>query len=262
MRELDVIVDAVLKASKVVMDGIGDTQSKDTDMGVYDVVTSSDVRAEEIIVSEIKEAFPDDIIISEELNPDAEMGSRCWAIDPIDGTMNYTRGIPLFGIQAVFMEDGVPKASCIHLPVTGETFTACEEGAFRNGKRIHVACARPLRECIMSLGDFSRKKELFRKAQAVVMSECYGDVARFKVFGAACTDFVYLADSRTDIHLRFVNKIWDFMPGLYLAQMAGAVYDENLMREHSILLLCSSEEVLEEAKGTLVPKFISCFHQS
>ena len=261
MRELDVIVDAMLGASRIVMGDDADVESKDTEMGVFDVVTSSDVRAEKAIIVAIKDAFPDDVIISEETNPDAEMGDRCWAIDPIDGTMNFTRGIPLYGMQAVFMEHGVPKASCIYFPTTDEMYTASEDGAFLNGEPIHTACARPLRECILSLGDFSRKKESYRRAQAVVMSECYSDVARFKVMGAACVDFAYLADARTDIHLRFVNRIWDFMPGLYLAQKAGAVYDEGLMQEHSILVLCSCREVLDEAVGTLVPRFISCFRQ-
>jgi fructose-1,6-bisphosphatase/inositol monophosphatase family enzyme len=140
-------------------------------------------------------------------------------------------------------------------------YTASEEGAFLNGRPIRTANARPLRECILSLGDFSRKKESYRKAQAVIMSECYSDVARFKVMGAACVDFAYLADARTDVHLRFVNRIWDFMPGLYLAQKAGAVYDESLMQEHNILVLCSCKDVLDEAVGTLVPRFISCFRQ-
>lgn len=261
MRELDVMVKAVYEASEEVMKGSRESESKDTEIGVFDVVTSSDVKAEMIIIDAIRSAFPDDTIVSEETNPDSDMSGRSWAIDPIDGTMNYTRGIPLFGIQVVFMEDGMPRASCIYLPVTKEMFTASDDGAFLNGRPIHTSCARPLRECLLSLGDFSRKKEVFRKAQAVVLSECYGDVARFKVQGAACTDFAYLADARTDVHLRFVNRVWDFMPGLYLALKAGAVYDEKLMQDHNILLLCSCREVLEEAMGTLVPRFISCFHQ-
>ena len=145
MRELDVMVSALREASSIVLGGDRSAESKETLVGTYDVVTGSDVRAEETIIGRIREIFPDDVIISEETNPDSDMGGRTWAIDPIDGTMNYTRGIPLFGMQAVFMEDGVPKASAIYLPLYDEMFTATDDGAFLNGVPTRVSDPRPLR---------------------------------------------------------------------------------------------------------------------
>lgn len=259
MRELDVIVSALREASAIVMGGDRSSEAKETVVGTYDVVTGSDVRAEELIITCIRESFPDDVIISEETNPDAEMGGRTWAIDPIDGTMNYTRGIPLFGMQAVFMEDGVPRASAIYLPVQDEMFTASSEGAFLNGVPIHVSEARPLKQCILSAGDFSRKSETFRKAQAVLLGECYDSIARFKVMGSACIDFAYLSCGRSDLHVRFVNRIWDFMPGLFLAETAGAVFDRKIFDEDRILIMCSSEGVLTEAMEKIYPKIAECF---
>ena len=260
MRELDVIVGALRDASRIVMGGDRSAESKETVVGTYDVVTGSDVKAEELIISRIRELFPDDTVISEETNPDAVITGRTWAIDPIDGTMNYTRGIPLFGMQAVFMEDGVPKASAIYLPVQDEMFTASSEGAFLNGEPIHVSDPRPLKKCILSAGDFSRKSETFRRAQAVLLGECYDDIARFKVMGAACIDFAYLACGRTDLHVRFVNRIWDFMPGMYLAEKAGAVYDKGIFDRDRILIMCSSQEVLDEAMERIHPRIDVCFH--
>ncbi len=258
-RELEVLRAAVSKASEIIMGGDRSAEAKDTDIGTYDVVTSSDLAAESSIIADIHEAFPTDTIISEETNPERERAERCWAIDPIDGTMNFTRGIPLFGIQGCFMENGVPKASVIYLPMFDEMFTASEEGAFLNGERIRTSGPRPLNQCLVSTGDFSRRSQQFRDAQATIFHDCYPDIARFKVFGAACTDFAYLAAGRTDIHIRFLNKIWDFMPGMYLAEKAGAVYDRKLMEEHGILMMCSCQEVLDEALEKLVPRFISIF---
>ena len=261
MRELDVMVAAIRKAAPLVMGGDRSAESKDTAVGVYDVVTGSDVLAERTIIDTILSEFPEDTIISEETNPDSLNTGRAWAIDPIDGTMNYTRGIPLFGIQAVFMVDGDPRASAIYLPVYDEMFTASSDGAFLNGTPIGVSGPRPLRQCILSTGDFSRKSQVFRDAQAVLFHDCYDKVARFKVLGAACTDFAYLACGRTDLHIRFVNRIWDFMPGLFLAKTAGAVYDEELYEKHRILILCSSECVLKEAMESIAPAIISCFRR-
>jgi fructose-1,6-bisphosphatase/inositol monophosphatase family enzyme len=254
MRELEVLRAAVRAGSECI--GARSAKEKGTSMGVYDAVTDSDTAAEAAIIKTIRESFPDDAIISEETNPDAMMSGRTWIIDPIDGTVNFSRGMPFFGIQGVFVEDGRPRASVLMFPTLGEEFWASEEGAFLNGSPIRTAGPAPLKKCILTTGDFSRRSEDFRLAQARLMSECRDSVARFKMLGAACMDFAYLACGRTDVHVRFTNKPWDFLPGLYLAEMAGAVYDRELMDRTHILILCSSEEVLEEAKREILPHIL------
>ncbi|MBE6518203.1 MAG: inositol monophosphatase [Thermoplasmata archaeon] len=260
--ELKVLTDAIRKASEIVLNGDRSAKDKSTVIGMYDVVTGSDILAEQSIIKDITAAFPEDTIISEETNPDKELSERCWTIDPIDGTMNYSRGIPFFGIQGCFMENGEAKASAIYLPVFDEMFTADENGAYLNGERIHTCEPRPLKQCLVSTGDFSRRSQEFRDAQAAIFHDCYSDIARFKVFGASSVDYTYLAAGRIDVHVRFLNKIWDFKPGMHIAEKAGAVYDHGLADEHGILVMCSSQEVLEEAVGTLVPKFISIFRRA
>ena len=261
-RELDVLVEAIRKASKIVVEGDRSARYKSTTIGTYDVVTGSDILSEQSIISDIRAAFPNDTIISEETNPDQAMADRCWTIDPIDGTMNYARGIPFFGIQGCFMENGEAKASAIYLPVFDEMYTASDEGAFLNGRPIHTCEPRPLKQCLVSTGDFSRRSQEFRDAQAAIFHDCYGDIARFKVFGASCVDYTYLASGRLDVHMRFLNKIWDFKPGMHIAERAGAVYDKDLADKHGILVMCSSQEVLDEAVQKMVPKFISIFRRA
>ena len=166
MREAEFIQRVFREAAPIVLGGDRTAERKDTALGVYDVVTDSDVRTEEFVLSRIAEEFPGDSVISEETHPDAGEGERCWVLDPIDGTMNYTRGIPFFGMQAAFLEDGVPTMACIYLPVFDEMFVATEEGAYLNGRPIRPAAPRPLRECILSTGDFSRRSVEFRVGQA------------------------------------------------------------------------------------------------
>ena len=261
-RELEVLEQAVRRAADIVMKGDRSANDKSTVIGMYDVVTGSDILAEKSIIDDIRREFPNDTIISEEISPDSELSDRCWTIDPIDGTMNYSRGIPFFGIQGCFMEKGEAKASVIYLPVFDEMFTASDEGAFLNGKRICTSEPRPLCHCLVSTGDFSRKSQIFRDAQAEIFHECYSDIARFKVFGASSVDYTYLASGRIDVHIRFLNKIWDFKPGMHIAEKAGAVYDKDLADQYGILVMCSSAPVLEEALDKLVPKFISIFRRA
>lgn len=168
-----------------------------------------------------------------------------------------SRGVPVFGSQGVFMVDRVPQASVICLPMQNEMYTASSDGAFLNGVPIRTAGPRPLRECILTTGDFSRRSQEYRLMQARLISDCRDSVARFRMLGAACVDFAWLASGRTDIHVRFVNRIWDFMPGLHLAERAGAVYDRRLLEDTGILILCSCREVLDDALAEILPRIVS-----
>ena len=257
MREADFIQRVFREAAPIVLGGDRTAEAKDTALGVYDVVTDSDVRTERFVLDRIAEEFPGDSVISEETHPDALEGERCWVLDPIDGTMNYARGIPFFGMQAAFMEDGVPRMSCIYLPVFDEMFVATDGGALLNGRPIRTADPRPLRQCLLSTGDFSRRAVEYRTGQANLMSRCYDDVGRFKMFGASFVDYSYLACGRTDVHIRFLNKKWDYIPGMYLAVKAGAVFDRTLTRDDRLLILCSSQQVLDEAVPKIAPVMLS-----
>ena len=105
------------------------------------VVTKADLLVEKIIISAIRKKYPDHGIISEESprhKPDAEY---VWIIDPIDGTLNFATGIPLFGTMVALAHRGQVILSAIHFPVTDELFFAKKgKGAYVNGKRVH--CSR------------------------------------------------------------------------------------------------------------------------
>ena len=81
MREAEFIQRVFREAAPIVLGGDRTAERKDTALGVYDVVTDSDVRTEEYILSRIAEEFPGDSIISEETHPDAREGERCWVLE-------------------------------------------------------------------------------------------------------------------------------------------------------------------------------------
>ena len=215
---------------------------KDNDMDVHDVVTDLDISTEKRIRAAIAERYPGDAFVGEETAEDGKLGKRSWILDPIDGTVNFVRGIPLFGTQLALMVDDAPVMSVIYLPVYDMIFTATEEGAFLNGARIHVADSMPLRKCIVAMCDFSRRDHRFREVQCDLIGNMYDRVARMKMFGAACCDFAFLACGRVDLHFRYMNHIWDFLPGLYLCEKAGAYIDPELKKKGFLLMAASEEE--------------------
>lgn len=110
------------------------------------IVTSVDFEVNDFIIKKIKDTFPEDAIYSEE-GGGMEAGKNAWAIDPIDGTANFARGIPHFAICVAYLKNGVPEAGAVYNPVTNELFSFKKgSGAFLNGNPISVSPITELKD--------------------------------------------------------------------------------------------------------------------
>jgi fructose-1,6-bisphosphatase/inositol monophosphatase family enzyme len=152
---------------------------------------------------------------------DSSQGERYrWVIDPIDGTLAFTRGLPTFGTLLAF-EDAVERRTLvgvIHLPAMNETYSAARGlGAWCNGERIHVAPARPLSDCIISvpaehhfrLAGIAESEEKLR-AQAPHL-RCYGD----------CWAHAMVARGSIDALAEFRLARWDIAASEVIVEEAG-----------------------------------------
>ena len=102
------------------------------------IVSRADREAEDIILSRIRGAYPDDPVLAEESGVSGARGigpdTRWWAIDPIDGTGPYLKGLPFWAVSIACLRGGRVEAGVVHMPVMGDTFTAAISGpAMRNG---------------------------------------------------------------------------------------------------------------------------------
>lgn len=193
----------------------------------YDVVTSTDYAIEKFIVDELTKKFPGDRIISEESYPGEITDSRTWVIDPLDGTNNYARKIPTYGIQLALAIDKQPVVAAIYLPVLDEMYTAAiEGGSYLNNQRIYVNSSVKLSQAVLSMGDFSKTGDRVEKNRIRLsgIAAIANQIAQLKMWGAACYDLASLAAGRTDAYLVYSYDIWDIMPGYLIAKEAGAVF--------------------------------------
>ena len=147
-------------------------------------VTEADRAAERAIRAVLREAFPEHAIRGEELGEEggAGAGGPCWVIDPIDGTLAFSRGIPLFSTLIALLEDGEPVVGLIDLPALGERYTAVRGGGcLRNGTPTRVSGERDLQRAIVSHGDpytfqrFGRGDVYRRMAAELPMLRGYTD---------------------------------------------------------------------------------------
>ena len=89
--------------------------------GEVDIVTESDRRSEELIVTRLRKYFPGHAIVAEEGSGEAAAGAKyCWHVDPLDGTTNFAHGYPCFAVSIGLVEDGEPVAGVVFNPVSDE----------------------------------------------------------------------------------------------------------------------------------------------
>ena len=249
--EIEVATNAVKEAAELYMRDRKASKDKDSPVGTYDVVSENDILAEKMIKESISKAFPDDSFICEESGDDIHSDRR-WIIDPIDGTINYVHGIPVFGTQVALTEGDEPLISVMFLPTCDEMYVAesgC--GATMNGRKLDMRHTVEMKKSILSIGDYSRGSIEFRENQSRLMDVLRDRIGRIKMMGSSCYDFCMFASGRVDYHTRFIRNPWDFVPGFLLAKESGAVFDGDLYERKKLYIAACSEENLASITETI-----------
>ena len=219
-NELDFIIDEIKNAYARFGNKYKQVKHKDS----YDLVTDLDISIENYLANRIIENFPGDNIIGEEINRNNVSKGRNWTIDPIDGTVNLANNIPIYGIQCSMLEDGLVKLSAIYFPKQDIIcYAAREAGAYEQHDKITCTLNSNIKDSIITFGDFSHSDTIRFKRQERVLHKLAPQVAKIRMFGSASYDFYLLAKGSTSAHIMFSNNLWDILPGLLIAQEAGAI---------------------------------------
>ncbi|MFZ2167320.1 MAG: inositol monophosphatase [Minisyncoccia bacterium] len=200
MTEYDFIVAQVREAGKLLMQ-LREEQFSTTEKGgdPRDIVTSVDLAVNDFLIGKIKETFPDDAIHSEEGNGVAGK-ERLWTIDPIDGSSNFSRGIPHFAICLAFLENGIPEAGAVYNPVTGELFSFKKgAGAFLNGSPIHVSAETDLQNSFVFL-HAGRKPELWQWG-GESYTKLLSAAKKTANYGGSALDACFVASGRIEANI-------------------------------------------------------------
>ncbi|MEQ4304941.1 inositol monophosphatase [Plantactinospora sp. B6F1] len=183
-----------------------------------DLVSECDLRAEEIIRETLDAAFPNCTVVGEESGPRGN-GDLRWYVDPIDGTYNFLRGLPLFCISIGYEVGGVPLGGCVHDPVGGETFAAhCDELRL-DGWRLPVDERSTVGPPLV-LTDVPNGGPAFRPGD----SHLVGNVLRhaeLRRIGSSALALAWIASGRADMALNTNVYAWDVAAGRALVTAAG-----------------------------------------
>jgi myo-inositol-1(or 4)-monophosphatase len=194
--------------------------------GAINPVTSADKESERIIIEVIHHAFPDDIIISEEMNPIGEnsvKNQRRWYLDPLDGTVNYIRGLPHWCISiALVNEDNQTVCSVVYDPMMEEMFTAINgKGSWCNGEKLKVSPITDLNRSVAASG-FPYSFDDPKTNNLSEWTKITPHVLTVRSFGAAAKDICEVAKGRIDIFWEQGLERWDLTAAALICKEAGA----------------------------------------
>ncbi|MFF1712254.1 inositol monophosphatase family protein [Streptomyces sp. NPDC058268] len=149
-----------------------------------------------------------------------------WIIDPVDGTANFIRSLPLCGISLALVHQGVPVLGVIHLPFLNRRYWAATKlGAFRDGHPIHPSAAKTLPEAMIAIGDYGTGPDApeRNRVSLTIQAHLAEQAQRVRMFGSAAVDLALVADGTIDACITLGNHDWDMAAGVAIAREAGAV---------------------------------------
>jgi histidinol-phosphatase len=185
-------------------------------------VTEADRAVEEAIAARLARERPGDAVLGEEHGTRGE-GRRRWIVDPIDGTRNFVRRVPIWATLIALEEGGEITAGVIHVPATGEMYTARRGGgAFLNGERLEVSTCEAMNEAFLVHGGLGLMRHggrwdgFMRLVDATERQRGFGDYMGYTV----------VAGGRAELYVEVDLKPWDLAPCKILVEEAGGVFTD------------------------------------
>ncbi len=254
---MDKVVEIVRNAAKITLKPIESIDQKD---GYTNIVTSADKAVQHFLCKHLGELIPGSGFICEEEDFHTQgNGEYTWIIDPIDGTANFSRGIPEFAISVALRHHDEMALGVVYNPLKDELFTAIKgEKAYRNGKQISVS-QRPFADSLFCTAMSIYNKKYAKVCSDIIMEAYYkcNDVRRF---GTCALELCYLATGQCDLFFEYRVMPWDYAAAsLILSEAGGIVTDfdgtEPGVSRPTMLIGANNEENHKILSG-IVSKYV------
>jgi len=213
------IKELVKDAGKILKEKFRKVGVSRTKRNPLDVVTIADVMVDKLITGRIKKKFPSHSIVAEE-SGNYNGNSKKWIIDPLDGTNNFSLGIPLFVTQIAYVEKDQLKFAAIYDPVHDELFYAQKgKGSFLNGKRIHVSAKTDFEysQGCVDFGLTSGSLKILNKIKQQIHHKSFW----VRNLGASGISGSLIARGALDWSILTGCYVWDYAPLALLIEEAG-----------------------------------------
>ena len=218
---IDFLITLSKEAGKILKKGYG-KEHQISYKGPINVVTEVDRKSEYLLIERILGSFPDHSIVAEESGFLEGKNDHCWFIDPVDGTSNYAKGLPIFCVSIGYAYKGSMVLSAIYDPIRDESYSAERgAGAYLNGEKIHVTSTEKLIDSMLVTGfPYDMKKKENNLSHFARFSHKVMSIRRL---GSAVLDQAYVAAGRLDGYWEIGINAWDIAAGTLLIEEAGGI---------------------------------------
>ncbi|GAC1465837.1 MAG: inositol monophosphatase family protein [Chloroflexota bacterium] len=217
--------------------------------GERDVVTAADVASEALILDSVRRAFPEDSIVAEEGGVVRDSGERRWYVDPLDGTLNFSRSIPIWCVSIALFESGAPTVGVVHDPLLHETYAACTgQGAHMNGTAIACSGVSDISRAVVHVTTDFEARGMQEGLQD--LNALQQHVLRTRNLGSAALGLAYVGSGRLDAMVHRHAHTWDYGAGALLVREAGGCITEadgSPYSEASTSILAAATQGLHRA---------------
>ncbi|MFN8499474.1 MAG: inositol monophosphatase family protein [Anaerolineae bacterium] len=224
-----------------------------------DLVTEVDHECEALLLGRIRERYPDHNIYAEETASDAAVlrsTTPVWLVDPLDGTVNYAHGVPVFSVSIALVVAGRPVVGAVMDPMRQELFSAERgAGAWANERRLRVSGASALAQSLLATGfPYSRATE--RDNNLTEFNALVTRTQGVRRAGSAALDLSWTAAGRFDGYWEMYLSPWDWAAGWLLVEEAGGRVSNVAGEDWSIdqspsRIVASNGLIHEELLGVL-----------
>ncbi len=187
------------------------------------VVTEADFNMQNRLLDALAEEWPEIALLGEEMTTESQQAlldnhsQNLWIVDPLDGTSNFSSGIPFFGVSIALLSEGEMKIGLIYDPVRRELFSALQnQGAWLNDQPLCAPAVKPALAHAMAMVDLKRLP-----AHLIQHLAQHPPYRSQRSFGSVALDWCWLATGRVQIYLHGGQKLWDYAAGQLIFQEAG-----------------------------------------
>ncbi len=216
---LQTAIQAAQEAGRILVQRLPDERQISV-KGLRDIVTDSDLAAEKAIVQAIRARFPDHALLTEEGGESAGKAPYVWVVDPLDGTTNYSRRMPIFSVSIGLLHQGQLALGVVYDPLREHLFVAQRgHGATLNGQPLRVNSIDRLDFAVVAL-DWAHARDERREILAH-LGRIAPACGTLRGLGSAALGLCYVAAGWVEAYFHVGIKPWDLAAGLLLIQEAG-----------------------------------------
>jgi len=186
-------------------------------------VTIADRESEQVLRQRIEQRFPDHGILGEEFGAVRDDAAYRWMLDPIDGTLSFIHGVPLYGVMVGLQHAGEPELGVVHFPALGETIWAQRGGgAWWNGRRAKVSDVARLADATLLTTDLAG----FVAAGFDVAYQRLRSAVRLERTWGDCYGHMLVATGRAEVMVDPILHQWDACALLPILEEAGGRFTD------------------------------------